>query len=148
MRWDKPLKIVNLLFPVIGVGLMIFYEVCDTSCSSLRGTFWGIDLKYIGILFMVALLALNLPPVSRYVAPASHLRTMMLSGALGGEILLVRFQMVNDTYCPFCLAFGLCVLILFVANFLKMNKFLALGAFLAGVGAFALFFKGLVLPLY
>jgi len=148
MKWDKSLKIINLLFPIIGVGLMIFYEVCDTSCSSLRGTFGGIDLKYVGILFMGTLLTLNLPPLSRYAAPVSHLRAMMLSGALGGEILLVRFQMVHDTYCPYCLAFGLCVLILFVANFLKMNKFLALGAFLAGIGAFALFFKGSVPPLY
>lgn len=148
MRWDKLLKIVNLIFPIIGVGLMVFYEVCDTSCSSLRGTFWGVDLKYVGILFMAALLALNLPPVSRHVTPVSHLRTMMLSGALGGEILLVRFQMVHDTYCTFCLAFGLCILILFAANFLRMNKSLALGAFLAGLGAFAIFFKGSVLPLY
>ncbi|MCX5827813.1 MAG: hypothetical protein NTV58_07405 [Deltaproteobacteria bacterium] len=148
VRWDKLLKIANLIFPIIGLGLMVFYEVCDTSCSSLRGTFGGVDLKYVGILFMAVLLALSLPPVSRYATPVSHLRTMMLSGALGGEILLVRFQMVHDTYCPFCLAFGLCVLIIFAANFPKMNKYLVLGAFLAGLGAFALFFKGSVLPIY
>ena len=29
-----------------------------------------------------------------------------------------------------------------------MNKYLALGAFLAGIAAFALFFEGSVLPLY
>jgi hypothetical protein len=148
VRWDKSLKIVNLILPIIGVGLMVFYEVCDTSCSSLRGTFGGVDLKYVGILFMLVLLALCLPPVSRYAVPVSHLRTMMLSGALGGEMLLVRFQIDHDTYCPFCLAFGLCVLILLAANIPKMNKYLALGAFLAGLGAFALFFKGSVLPLY
>lgn len=141
-------RIINLIFPIIGVGLMIFYEVCDTSCSSLRGTFWGIDLKYVGIIFMSVLLALNLPPASRYATPVSHLRTMMLSGALGGEILLVRFQMVHDTYCPFCLVFGLCILVLFAANFPKMTKSLALASFLAGLGAFAIFFKGSVLPLY
>jgi len=141
-------KIINLIFPIIGIGLMIFYDVCDTSCSALRGTFWGVDLKYVGILFMSALLVLNLPSVSRHVTPVSHLRTMMLSGALGGEFLLVRFQMAHDTYCLFCLAFGLCVLILFAANILKMNRYLALGAFLAGLGAFALFFKGSMLPLY
>jgi hypothetical protein len=73
---------------------------------------------------------------------------MLLSGALGGEILLVRFQVVHDTYCPFCLAFGSCILVLFAANFTKMNKYLALGAFLAGIAAFALFFEGSVLPLY
>jgi hypothetical protein len=72
----------------------------------------------------------------------------MLSGALGGEVLLVVFQVRHDAYCTFCLAFGLCVLALFAVNIMKMNKYLALGAFLAGVVAFALFFKGAVLPLY
>ncbi|MDQ1278589.1 MAG: hypothetical protein QG555_1632 [Thermodesulfobacteriota bacterium] len=148
MRQDKLMKILNLIIPVIGAMLMVFYEVCDTSCSALRGTFLGVDLKYVGILFMAALLALNLPPVARYAVPVSNLRTMMLAGALGGEILLVRFQIVYDTFCPFCLAFGLCVLILFAANIPKMNQYLALGAFLAGLGAFALFFAGSVLPLY
>lgn len=148
MTRDKVLKIVNMVFPVIGVGLMIFYGVCDTSCSSLQGTFLGVDLKVIGILFMAVLLVLTLPPASRYATSVNHLRTMMLSGALGGEVLLVRFQIVHDTYCSFCLAFGLCLVVLFTANFTKMNKYLALGAFLAGIAAFALFFKGSVLPLY
>nr|HPN09599.1 hypothetical protein [Syntrophales bacterium]HQK79278.1 hypothetical protein [Syntrophales bacterium] len=71
-----------------------------------------------------------------------------ISGALGGEVLLVRFQIVNDTYCSYCLAFGLCVLVLFAVNFPRMNKMLALGAFGAGVGAFWLFFRGTILPLY
>jgi uncharacterized membrane protein len=146
--WDKFLKIVNLIFPIIGVGLMVFYEVCDTSCSSLRGTFGGVDLKYVGIIFMTVLLVLNLPPVARYAIPVGHLRTMLISGALGGEILLVRFQIVHDTFCPFCLVFGLCVLILFVVNIPKMHKCLVLGAFLAGLGAFALLFDGSALPLY
>jgi hypothetical protein len=106
------------------------------------------DLKVIGILYMAALLAMTLPPASRWAALVHPLRTMLLSGALGGEILLVRFQVVHDTYCPFCLAFGSCILILFAANFTSMNKYLALGAFLAGITAFALFFKGSVLPLY
>jgi len=142
------LKIINVVFPIIGVGLMIFYGVCDTSCSSLQGTFLGLDLKVIGILYMAALLALTLPPTSRWAASVHPLRTMLLSGALGGEILLVQFQVVHDTYCPFCLAFGSCILILFAANFMRMNKYLALGAFLAGITAFALFFEGSVLPLY
>jgi uncharacterized membrane protein len=148
VKWDKVLTLINVVFPLIGMGLMIFYEVCDTSCSSLKGTFLGVDLKIIGILFMAALLMMTLPPVSRYTVPVNHLRTMILSGAVGGEILLVRFQIVQETYCPFCLAFGLCVLILFAVNFPHMNKYLALGAFCAGIGAFALFFQGSILHLY
>ena len=148
MTYDRILKIINIVFPVIGVGLMIYYGVCDTSCSSLKGTFMGLDLQVIGILFMAVLLVLALLPVSRWAASAVYLRTMLLSGALGGEVLLVQFQIVNDTYCPYCLAFGSCVLILFAANFTKMNRYLALGAFLAGIAAFALFFEGSVVPLY
>ena len=148
MNRDNILKIINAVFPVIGVGLMIAYGVCNTSCSSLRGTFLGVDLNVIGILFMAVLFLLTMLPISRYATFVNHLRTMMLAGALGGEVLLVRFQIVHDIYCPFCLAYGLCVVVLFAANFTKMNKCLALSAFLAGVTAFALFFKGSVLSLY
>ena len=148
MASDRILRIVNVVIPIAGIGLMIFYEVCDISCSSLQGAFLGLDLKMIGLLFMVALLALLLPTSPRLAASVSHLRTMLLSGAAGGEILLVRFQVIHNTYCPFCLAFGSCILVLTAANFAKMNKYLALVAFLAGIAAFALFFAGSVQPLY
>ncbi len=141
-------KGMNIAIPVVGIGLLIFYEVCDTSCSSLRGTFLGIDLKIVGILFMVALLAMLLLDKTRFSVPTNHLRTVLLAGAMGGEILLVRFQIVNDTYCPFCLVFGLCVLALFAVNLPRMHKYLAMAAFAAGIGAFWLFFKGSILPLY
>jgi uncharacterized membrane protein len=148
MTRDRIMKIIDMTLPVIGIGLMISYGICESACSSLQGTFLGLDLKVIGILYMAALLILTLPPASRCVSFVRHLRTMMLSGAVGGEILLVRFQVVHQTFCPFCLAFGLCVIVLFAAHFPKMNKWLALGALLAGIVAFALFFEGTVLPLY
>lgn len=148
MKKDTTLNAINGVLPVIGIGLVIYYNICDTSCSSLRGTFLGADLKIIGIFFMVALLIMALPPVSRFEVPVGYLRTMMLAGAVGGEVLLIRFQIVHDTYCPFCLAFGACILLLFMANFMRMNRWLALGAFLAGIGAFLICFKGFVLPLY
>ena len=149
MNRENILKVLNILLPVIGIGLMVFYEVCDTSCSSLRGTFFGIDLKYIGILFMTVLLVLSVVSFfPGFLSPVNYLRTMMLSGALGGEIVLVRFQFVNETFCPFCLAFGVCLIILFITNFMQMNRYLAVASFLAGIGVFAQFFQGSVLPLY
>jgi len=149
MNRQKVSTILNTLLPIVGIGLMIFYEVCDTTCSSLRGTFLGIDLKYVGVLFMVVLLILAVPAASFiFRSSLNHMRTMMLSGALGGEVLLVRFQIVNDTFCPFCLAFGLCLIVLFVANVGRMNRYLVGASFLAGIGTFALFFQGSILPLY
>jgi hypothetical protein len=106
------------------------------------------DLQWIGILFMAVLLVLSLLPASRWAVPMRYLRTLMLSGALGGEVLLVRFQIVHDTYCPFCLVFSSCILILFAANYTQMQRYLAWGSFLAGIAAFALFFEGSLVPLY
>lgn len=138
----------NVILPLIGMGLLIFYSFCDTSCRYLKGDLLGMELQDVGIIFMGLLLALNLPLPGRYGDMGEHLRTALISGALGGEALLVRFQIVNDTYCPLCLAFGACVVVLFAVNFAAMRKPLALGAFLAGLGVFSLFFSGLVLPLY
>jgi uncharacterized membrane protein len=148
MTRERVLKIINLVFPAIGIGSMVFYEVCNTCCSSLQGWFMGLNLKVIGILFMAVLLTFALPPVSRWNDSVQRLRIMLLAGALGGETLLIRFQVLHNTYCPFCLAFGSCILILFFANFTKTNRYPALGAFLAGVVAFALFFDGSIVPLY
>ena len=148
MSENKVIKILNIILPVIGMGLMIYYEVCDTICAYISGYFLGIDLKIIGILFMAVLLILTIPAVSSYKTPVGHLRTMMLAGAMGGEVILFRFQVIHETFCPFCLAFGLCLLILFAIHFRVMNKYLAGASFLAGIGAFALFFQGSVLPLY
>ena len=148
MKENRMIKILNIILPVVGIGLMICYEICDTSCAYIRGSFLGIDLKIIGILFMTALLILNIPAVASYKTLVGHLRTMMLAGAMGGEVLLFRFQVVHETFCPFCLVFGLCLLILFAIHFKVMNRYLAGASFLAGIGAFALFFDGSVLPLY
>jgi len=145
---DRVFKIINIVFPVIGIGLMVFYDVCETGCSALQGAFMGVSLQVIGIIFMAVLLFLNLPMWSRSTVHVQRVRTILLSGALGGETILVRFQVVQDVYCQFCLAFGLCIIILSVANFTKVNRYLALGGLLAGVAVFAMFFNGSVLPLY
>lgn len=148
MNRNRLIQFLNILLPVTGMGLMIYYQICDTSCAYISGSFLGIDLKIIGVLFMAVLLILTIPAVSSHGIPVSHLRTVMLAGAMGGEVILVRFQVVHELFCPYCLAFGLCLLTLFTVNFPRMNRYLALVAFCAGVGAFTLFFEGSVLPLY
>ncbi len=145
---EKMIRILNIILPFVGMAVIIFYKICDTVCAYISGSFLGVDLKIIGILFMAVLLVLNIPAVASHKTSVGHLRTMMLAGAMGGEVILSRFQVVHETFCPFCLAFGLCLLILFATNFRVMNKYLAGACFLAGIGAFALFFQGSVLPLY
>lgn len=148
MDGNRMTRALNIILPILGIGLMIYYELCDTSCAYISGSLLSIDLKVIGILFMAALLILTVPAIAAFRGPVGHLRTMMLAGAMGGEVILLRFQIVHETFCPYCIAFGVCLLLLFVLNFKAMNKYLAVVSFLAGIGAFALFFKGSVLPLW
>ena len=145
MTWRKA---VNISLPLIGLGVVIFYQLCDTACSALQGALLGVDLKVLGILFMTVLLAIVPLQSSRFSSLAGHLRTVLLAGALGGEVMLVRFQIMQETYCPFCLAFGLCIVLLFAAHLPRMNGYAAIVAFLAGVGVFVIGFTGSVLPLY
>lgn len=141
-------KVLNISLPVLGIGLEIFYSICDTACSYLQGTLFGVDLVLVGILLMAALLVLNLPFPARHRFFVDQSRAMLLSGALGGEVLLVRFQVVNDVFCSYCIAFGVLVLLLFMLNFRAMNRLLAAASFVAGLLLFHFFFEGSVMPLF
>ncbi len=138
------IKTGNVALPVAAIIIILYYKTCGSSCSYLRGTLFGVDLAVVGILFMAALFVLNFTPTA-----GNHLRTMLLCGALGGETILVRFQIINDLYCRFCLAFGFIVLILFALNFKSMNRYPALASFLGGLVLFFFFFQGsVVMPLF
>jgi uncharacterized membrane protein len=141
-------KVLNVFLPLVGIALMVFYEYCDTSCSYLKGTFLGIDLKYVGIAYMMLLFAGNFffgDLFKRYVNPV---RTFMISAAVGGEFFLIGWQIVKNLYCPFCLAFSACVFILFVVNFTSMDKKLMVASIIAGLLGFAMIFEGQTTPRY
>jgi hypothetical protein len=139
-------KSLNVLLPLIGIGLMLVYEYCDTSCSYLKGSFLSIDLKWVGVIYMSVLF------ISAFFAEGSsalvtvHLRTILISAAVGVEFFLIGFQVVKDTYCPFCLAFSACVFILFGINYKFMNKWIMVASVLAGFLGFTVFFEGKVAP--
>jgi len=141
-------KILNIVLPLIGIILMFTYEYCDTSCLYLKGTFMGIDLKWAGIIYMIVLLASMFFVRRSFDRMAAHFRTILISAAVGVEFFLIGWQIANNTYCPFCLAFGACIFILFGLNFQSMNKKLVVASILAALLGFNLFFEGQVGPLY
>jgi uncharacterized membrane protein len=142
------IKALNILLPIAGAGIMYFYEYCDTACASIKGTFFGIDLKYTGIMFMATLLATAFLTRRSFGHLISNLRTFMISSAIGAEFILIRFQIVNDVYCQYCLVFATCVFVLFGVNFISMNKKLMAASVIAGAVAFMLFFKGQIVPMF
>jgi len=141
-------KILNIVLPLIGITLMLVYEYCDTSCLYLKGTFMGIDLKWVGIIYMIVLFASTFSVRGSFDKMAVHFRTILISAAVGVEFFLIGWQIVKNTYCPFCLAFSACVFILFGINFTSMNKKLMVVSILVALLGFTLFFEGQVGPRY
>ncbi|NPU84649.1 MAG: thioredoxin domain-containing protein [Syntrophaceae bacterium] len=103
-------SILTVLLAAAGIAVMVYYNLCDTDCSYLKGELLGIDLKYLGIGFMAVLIVL-------VMVRQSWLIRIMLAGALGGEIHLIAFQAREDVFCPFCLAFAAILLISYAVQY-------------------------------
>ena len=103
-------NVITILLALAGIGLMIYYDYCDTACSYLQGDIWGIDLKWFGIAYMIALIgfaAFRQTPFVRF----------FLAAGLGVEVFLFSFQIRNNIYCPFCIAFAAIVIAAFIVNY-------------------------------
>jgi hypothetical protein len=110
MEKTKTVKMIaTILLALAGIGTMGFYVWCDTSCRYLQGDIWGIDMKYIGIGYMLAILALTIFRQTGYVR-------FLLAGGVGSEIYLFAYQVAKGVFCPFCLLFAAVVVIAFVVN--------------------------------
>ncbi len=108
----KHRDIMTIALALIGVVLMFFYSVCDTSCTYLKGDIFGIDLKYIGIGYMLAIIACTLSKQTALVR-------ILLASGIGVEVYLVAFQFREDVFCPFCIAFGATVVLAFTLHYEK-----------------------------
>jgi hypothetical protein len=87
MEKPKAFRIfVTIILALTGIGLMVFYALCDTSCSYLQGDILGIDLKHIGIGYMLAIIILSA------VRQMAYVRTLLALG-IGVEIYLIAFAL-------------------------------------------------------
>ncbi|MCX5814786.1 MAG: hypothetical protein NTX75_00900 [Proteobacteria bacterium] len=137
-------KILNIILPLIGAALMIVYEFCITSCSSIKGAFLGVDLKWVGIIYMAILFASTFTVQGVFREKIIYFRTILISMAVGVEFYLIGFQVLKDVYCPFCLAFGTCIFILFGINYTSMNKKIMVTSAAVALIGFTLCFEGQV----
>jgi hypothetical protein len=125
----------------VGVGIILFYAVCGDSCRYLQGSVFGIDLKYLGLAFMAFLFILN-------ILKKDTLNILFLSIGVGSEIFLIGYQAANAVYCPFCLAFGGVLIVMFILNFDKTKIPLIFLSTLLGLVFFLFLFKGSLTPSY
>jgi len=103
-------SIITIALSLIAIVLMIYYDYCDTACRYLKGNIWGIDLKWVGIAYMLAIIIFAALRLSPFVKA-------MLAGGLGVEVHLYAFQIQNNVYCPFCLAFSAMLILSFIINY-------------------------------
>ena len=141
-KFPSPRKrILTILLALTGIAITVAYAFCLGACSYLKGDILGIDLKYLGIFYMVIvlLLAWSRKPV---------LCLLLLSFGAGGEIFLIGYQVHSGVYCRYCLAFGATVLLALAVNFERNRKALIALTAAAGLLFFLLFFSGSATPVY
>ena len=102
--------ILTIVLALIGIGIMAYYDYCDTTCSYLKGDIFGIDLKWVGMAFMASVIVFAVFKQTAFVR-------MLLAAGLGVEVHLYAFQVQNDVYCPFCLAFSIMLILSFLINY-------------------------------
>jgi thiol:disulfide interchange protein DsbA len=103
-------NIITIFLALIGIGIMAYYDYCDTACSYLQGDILGIDLKWIGIAYMGLIL------IFAAFKQFDFVRALLAAG-LGVEIFLFSFQIRNNVLCPYCLAFAVTVIAAFIVNY-------------------------------
>ncbi len=103
-------NIATIVLAFIGIGIMAYYDYCDTTCSYLKGDIFAIDLKWVGIAYMIAIIVFAVFKQTPFVRA-------LLAAGLGVEVHLYAFQVQNNVYCPFCLAFSVILIASFIINY-------------------------------
>ncbi len=131
----KKKRLLTVTLALAGIIAVLAYQFCFGACSNLKGSVLGVDLKYMGILYMVAILILAL-------TRQTLLSLLALAFGSGGEIFLIGYQVRSGVYCPYCLIFAAVVLLALFMNFEQSRKRLTALAAGAGLVFFLLFFSG------
>ena len=131
----------TIIFGLAGVAVMTAYNLCSESCTYLRGSMLGLDLKYLGMFYMGSILAAG--GFGKNAACA-----ILLSLGLGGEVFLLGFQVMNGVYCPYCLAFAAVVLVLFAIHLETVRPSTTILFAVIGLSVFLCLFSGSATPAY
>lgn len=137
----KKKRLLTILLALAGIIVTLAYLSCHGSCSYLTGAILGVDLKYMGIAYMAALIVFTL-------MRKSLICLFLLAFGAGGEIFLIGYQVKSGVYCPYCLGFSATILIALAVNFERTRRAFTALAAAAGLIFFLLFFSGAMTPVY
>jgi thiol-disulfide isomerase/thioredoxin len=103
-------NIITIILAAAGIGIMLFYATCETTCSFLQGDILGIDLMYIGIGYMLLII------IFAAFRQMAYVRALLAAG-IGVEAYLIAFQFKEDVFCPYCLTFASTIIMAFILNY-------------------------------
>ena len=130
MKWFPAKRYaINIVLLLIGVGVVIFYTLCGDTCTYLQGGIFGIELQYLGIIYVGILILFN-------ILRKDLMILMLLSAGIGVELFLVGYQIVHNTYCPYCLIFAAIIFIQFLLNMDGSKKLLVIVCVVLGFFSF------------
>ncbi len=142
MHWLFAMRYtINIILLLVGVGVVVFYTLCGDACTYLQGGMFGIDLQYLGMAYVIVLIVSN-------ILKRDLIILMLLSAGIGAEFFLVGYQIVHNTYCPYCLVFTAIIVVQFLFNMNVSKKLLILVFMALGFLSFFIFFKGSAFPVY
>jgi uncharacterized membrane protein len=137
------------VFPALALIALIIGQICAEKCAFIRGDILGFDLDILGI-FFYSILLLSLIFYKKIYRKDWLIKaiTVIVSVGVGVELILIKFQVQNNIYCPKCLISGFFFLILFfiVARYIKTWVVILLILFGAIFTSFT--FSGSVIPSY
>jgi len=134
-------RIANVVLPLIVLADMVLYNFCLSTCSFLKGDVLGIDMKYVGLIIPLPLIALAL-------VKQDLLYFAAVAFGVGGEVKLVSFQLASKVYCPYCLTAGAIIVLLLILNFRRSWAILAASCLVIGFLFFQLFLHATTMPVY
>lgn len=142
MKWFLAKRYaINIVLLLIGVGVVIFYTLCGDTCTYLQGGIFGIELQYLGIIYVGILILFN-------ILRKDLMILILLSAGIGVELFLVGYQIIHNTYCPYCLIFAAIIFIQFLLNIDGSKKLLIMVCVVLGFFSFFIFFQGSAFPVY
>ena len=103
-------NVITIILATAGIGIMLLYATCETTCSYLQGDILGIDLMHIGIGYMLVIIILAAFRQMAYVRA-------LLAAGIGVEAYLIAFQFKEDVFCPYCLTFASIIIMAFILNY-------------------------------
>lgn len=137
------------IFPLLALAAVIIGQICETQCAYISGDILGIDLNLFGILFYSFLVA-SVLFYKKYYPKEWVLKAIaaVVSVGAGAEVVLIKFQIQHDTYCPKCLVSGFFFLVLFFLLARQLRAWVVALLVAAGILFASLTFSGSVIPTY